>query len=209
MADDVQDPPEAAAGASLPPLATAADLQALKVDVSDLEAVAVTLDAVSSAIRAAAGVPINLATSTVRFWTEPARRLELPARPVRQVHAVKLDGVEITDWKLRGSSLWRSVAWHQRGAVPSEVEVTFTHGYDPVPADIVRLTCVLAAAGLAEVTDGLGETRGLSYTKIDDFSEGYTAGENEVVDKTSIPAETRAMLRRRFGTGSTVMDSVR
>ncbi|GAB3166625.1 hypothetical protein GCM10027059_25860 [Myceligenerans halotolerans] len=194
---------------ALTPLAAVADLQARGIDTSDTDRIDALLDEASSAVRDAAGSAISRSTSTVTLWTEASRRIELPARPVQAVATVTLDGVAVTDYKLRGSALWRDCYWQQPDKTPGELVVTFTHGYDPVPADIVGLVCSLVAAGLASADDGYDPKRGKSYERIDDYQYGMQTGDDELVSPMELPDRTRTWLRARFGTGSTVMGTVR
>ncbi|GMA26195.1 hypothetical protein GCM10025864_39540 [Luteimicrobium album] len=194
------------------PLATVADLQALGVDTTTNPALVDSLlDSVSSAVRDAAGSLITRTTSTATIWTEASRRLELPVRPVRSVSSVKIDDQDFTSYRLLGSSLWRDCYWHQPGETPSAVTVTFDHGYDEVPADIVNLVCMLVAAGVNEAANGgLASHRGLSSERIDDAQISYATGESEVVDVTELPERTKLALRQRFGTPRTgVYETVR
>lgn len=188
--------------ADYPPLATAADLAKYNIDTSDTELVDELLDSVSAAIRDAAGVPITRETSEVTLPGVCNEFLQLPGGPVRSVASVLVDGTVVTDYKIRDGRLWRRRGW---GNVSTDVEVTYTHGYDEVPADIVKLTCTLVAAGINEATseDGPASRRGLaSWSEgVDDYrvQETYTRGRDEVVDVTSIPERTREWLRARFG----------
>jgi len=191
---------------TLEPLATVADLAALNIDVSDGGLAESLLTSVSAAIREAAGTPISRTTSTVRFATEASRRIELPARPVVTVGTVLLDGQPLvagTDYVVRDGHLWRlgGRPWHDYGRVPRELEVTFTHGYDPIPPDIVRTVCVYVAAGIAAAADGFEGHRGLQYRSIDDAREGFLSGADEIVDPTELTERTKAALRARFGGG--------
>lgn len=193
---------------ALTPLATAADLSARGIDVTDTFAVITQLDAASAAIRAAAGCAISRQTSTVTLWTESSRRIELPARPVVSVATVVLDGVTLTlntDYVLRGSSLWSlGGAWQEPGSIPGALVVTFTHGFAEVPADIVDLTCALAGAGLAAVADGFAANTGKQYESIDDYRVGFAIGADAVVSVMELPDRTARSLRRRFGSGGAV-----
>lgn len=189
----------------LSPLITAADLSArgIPLDRADVD-----IASASAAIRDAAGCAIAHETSTVTFPAEASRRIELPARPVRAVTSVLLDGVVVTDWVLRGSSLWRDSWWSSPCEIPSEVTVTFEHGFDEVPEDIVDLACSLVAGAQAERASG--SHRGEAYTRIDDYQVGYVQdAAAERVSAFELPERTRAMLRRRFGSGSVVAGSVR
>jgi hypothetical protein len=194
---------------ALAPLADAASLQARGIDISNTDRINALLAAASAAVRDAAGSAISQETSTVTLWTEAARRIELPARPVESVAAVTLDGVAVTDYRLRGSALWRQCYWQLPDATPGELVVTFTHGYDPVPADIVDLVCSLVAAGLSSADDDYDPKRGKTYERIDDYQYGMQTGGDELVSPMELPERTRAWLRRRFGVGSTVVGTVR
>src|SRR5690625_1731221 len=128
---------------SVDSLATVEDLAALGIEVSDSVLAERLLASVSAEVRDAAGVPITKATSTVSFPTEASRRIELPGYLPRDVTGVSLDGAQLTegaDYVVRAGCLWRvGVAhWHRPGDVSSELTVTYTHGYDTVPEDIVR-----------------------------------------------------------------------
>jgi hypothetical protein len=194
---------------ALAPLAAVADLTARGIDTSNTDRIDALLDAASASVRDAAGSAISRATSTVTLWTEASRRIELPARPVVSVASVTLDGVTVTDYKLRGSALWRDCYWQMPRDTPGEVVVTFTHGYATVPADVVDLVCSLVAAGNAATEDGYDPKRGMSYERIDDYQYGMTTGADEVVSPMELPERTRAWLRSRFGASSTVVGTVR
>ena len=188
-------------------LAVHEDLEVRGINAGQAEAA--LLAAASDAIRAEAGSLIGRATSTVTFSTEASRRLELPARPVISVDSVRLDGEPVADYKVRGSSLWRDCYWQRPGAVPSEVEVTFTHGWDPIPAVVIDLVCSLVAAGVSAIGDNYDPKRRMSYERIDDYQYGLRTGDDEITSVMELPPRTTAMLRRRFGIGSTVTGSVR
>lgn len=195
---------------ALAPLATVADLSALGIDTTNSALVDSLLTSVSAAVRDAAGVPISRTISTVTMWTEASRRIELPARPVHSVTDVTLDGEPVTDYVVRGSSLWRTCLWQAHNAIPGELTLTFDHGLDEVPADIVKMVCTFVAAGLNEVEEGIGEGRGLSSERIDDYQASFTRGDDELVDKTELPERTRRRLRQRFGGASaTVLGTTR
>ena len=200
----------------LEPLATVADLAALGIDTTKTALVESLLESVSAEVRDAAGSLITKITSTVSFATESSRRIELPARPVREVSSVSLDGRELVDgvdYVAHSDSLWRlgGTTWHAYGDVPSVLVVTFEHGYDTVPADVVRMVCMYVAAGLAASEDGFSGNRGLQYIGVDDYREGYLAGADEVVDPSELTERTKRNLRARFsaGSGPAVIESIR
>lgn len=80
--------------------------------------------------------------------------LYLPQRPVISVAAVSVAGAALAvgDWIVQGDAIYRHFGWgRSRGASgrwnqPDTVTVTYTHGYDAVPGDIVRVVCKLAQA---------------------------------------------------------------
>lgn len=185
----------------LPPLASAADLEALGIDTSDMSRVDSLLVSVSAEVREAAGVPISRTTSTVTVGGTCDVFLDLPGRPVRAVSSVEVDGSSVDDWRLVDGRLWRRCGW---AGTHAPVTVTYDHGFDEVPADIVRLVCMFVAAGLHAAEDGYGSRRGMAYERIDDYQAGYMQGEHEVVDPAGIPERTRRMLRERFGAGAFV-----
>lgn len=189
-------------------LATAADLSARGI-TGDYATLSALLDAATDAVRAEAGTIISRETSTVTFPTEASRRIELPARPVHAVTSVLLDGEAITDWHLRGTSLWRESPWQRRGAIPSELTVTFEHGWDLAPAAVVDIVCALVAGGLAAVAEGYDPKRRMSYERIDDYQYGLRTGDDEITSVMELPRRTTDLLRRRFGIGSAVVGSAR
>lgn len=194
---------------ALSPLADTDDLTARGIDTTNASRVAALLNAASAAIRDAAGCAISRVTATVTLWTEPSRRIELPAKPVQSVSSVVLDGVPVTDYKLRGSGLWLNGYWQMPGDIPGELVVTFDSGYDPVPDDVVDLCCSLVAGGLAAAEDGYDPKRGMGYERIDDYQYGMATGDDEVVSPMELPESTRAWLRGRFAGGATVVGTVR
>jgi hypothetical protein len=109
-------------------------------------------------------------------WTTDAplsRVLWLPQRPVTAVTSVKVDGVVITDWRLRGARLIRPCAWSTGcDTTPPEVEVTYTHGI-PVGderLDLAKDACIAFAAAARTNPDGL------KSESIDDYSRAFAGG---------------------------------
>lgn len=180
-------------------LATLADLESYGIDVTDEQAASSLLDSVSDAVRSAAGCPITFGEWTVDIPGEQSRKLDLPCRAVRSVSKVLVDGKPVDDWRLLGSSLYREEPWSPFGRIPSVVTVTFTGGWDPIPADIVRLVCSYVAAGLHQLADGgPGAHSGIAYERLDDAQVGYTHDGTQI-DATELPEATRRSLRNRFG----------
>lgn len=186
---------------ALAPLATSADLSVRGVEVSDSALVESKLAAASEAVREAAGSAISSTTSTVAVEAPRGNWLRLPSQPVTAVTSVTVDGEAVTDYRLISGALWRGGGW-ARSCVPAVVEVTFTHGFDEVPADIVELVCDFAIAGINNADEGA--RIGLAYESIDDYRVGFTQGADAVASVMEVPQRTRAMLRARFGGGSYV-----
>ncbi|KAA6216392.1 hypothetical protein [Streptomyces filamentosus] len=142
----------------LPPLATVADLAVMLgrtfTPTQEAQAQAL-LDQASSVVRAYVRQDITRATTTDTFTMrrpDPTMHrcggmVTLSQRPIVDISSVKVNGVEATDWWQDGSDLLLSSwAWADPPAAhrPPQVEVTYTHGWDPVPGDIE--TIVLQAA---------------------------------------------------------------
>lgn len=195
---------------NFPTLATVVDLSDFNVEFPNEGMAERMLEAVSSGIRDAAGVPISKTTSTVTLYGRQEEFLPVPGGPLREVVEVISEGQPVTDFKVRDGRLWRRHGW---GRIDDDISVTFTHGWDPVPADVVKLAVNLTAAGINEAVSegGLASRRGLvsHQESIDDYSvqESYVRGEDEVVDLTEIPPRTRAWLRERFSSQAFVTGS--
>ena len=185
-------------------LATLADLESYGIDVTDEQAASSLLDSVSDAVRSAAGCPITFGEWTVDIPGEQSRKLDLPCRAVRSVSKVLVDGKPVDDWRLLGSSLYREEPWSPFGRIPSVVTVTFTGGWKPIPADIVRLVCSYTAAGLHQLeAGGPGAPVGVSYERVDAAQVGYAQSDETQIDVTELPESTKRSLRNRFGANVT------
>ncbi|MFD6363173.1 hypothetical protein ACFWFX_25480 [Streptomyces roseolus] len=142
----------------LPPLATVADLAVMLgrtfTPTQEAQAQAL-LDQASSVVRRYMRQDITRATTTDTFTMRRADptmhrcggMVTLPQRPIVDISSVKANGVETADWWQDGSDLLLS-SWAWAGPPdahrPPQVEVTYTHGWDPVPGDIEAI--VLQAA---------------------------------------------------------------
>lgn len=183
------------------PLASLPDLIELGIDVSNVVLAESLLASVSADIREAAGAPISLTTATITTGGTSESYMRIPGGPVRSVATVKLDGKPIDDWRLIDGQLWRCTGW---GHPHVPLTITYEHGRDPVPSDIVRLTCMLVSAGIHAAEDGFGANRGKAYESGDDYRIGYLQGGDEIIDPTEIPERTRIRLRERFGASAYV-----
>lgn len=195
---------------ALEPLATVADLVALGLTVDDSETAIVHnyLAVASTTVRQAAGTPISQTTSTVTLEGEVDQRLRLPGPPITAVAAVELDGVALTDWRLRSDRLWRFGGWTACDG-PSEVEVTYTHGLPEVPADIIDLVGRLVAGALASYrAEDAGASLGtqvVTSERIGDYAVTY--GGDGLATDMELPAYLRDRLAARFGGGISLMRS--
>lgn len=184
----------------LDPLATIADLAArgVTVEPSETGAVETYLAVASALIREAAGSPISQTTGTV-VLEATGTRLRLPGQPVTAVSGVTVDGVAVSDYKLRAGAVTRSCGFPE-GA---EVEVTYTHGLPTVPADIVDLACRLAGQELLALRSGAGPSRPLKTERIGDYAVGFdTAVDSGTMMLTDFQ---RNRLAARFGSGAGVV----
>lgn len=193
---------------ALDPLATLDDLDVRGVDITDAAKATAMLDAASAAIREAAGTAITLTTSTVVVPGGSEEMLNLPGT-VREVTSVTVGGSVLasTDYTVVGNQVWRFGGWQSRltnetsfflpadQTRPTLITVTYTHGLDAAPADIVDLCCDLATAGM--LSSGPRDSR-VSTESVDDYRVGFTTGEDAVASVFELPERTKAALRQRF-----------
>lgn len=189
-------------------LATTADLDARGI-ISNFAEVEVFLDVASTAVRDAAGTNITRDTSTVTVTAYPGdRTIRLPGPPIVSVDDVTIDGKPAEGWDMVDAGVWRQTPWTRDR--PVQVDVTYTHGLEDVPDDIVHLVCSMVAAAKTRLDsdpDGLGlaadNGRRQSVT-IDNFSETYatSADAMAVANEMVLPRLTREWLRKRFGGGA-------
>src|SRR5690625_3818417 len=93
------------------PLATVDDLEGRGITVEPQVLAESLLASVSAAVRDAAGSPISLEESTITLSGTPSQWLPLSVYAPRDPSAVTIDDVEVTDFKLIDSRLWRSGGW--------------------------------------------------------------------------------------------------
>lgn len=180
------------------PLATRADLLARGINIPVGVDEQVFLEAASAAIRDAAGSPITRTIAKLQLPSTSEQWLSLSLSPVHAVSNVKIGNATVADFTFMGDRLWRAAGW-QVTAVPELVTADVDFGLTTAPDDIVDLCCSLAAAALAAVGEGYDPQRGLSNVRIDDYSESYFRGEDEIINPLALPTRTRDWLRSRFG----------
>lgn len=160
--------------ATLPPLATIADLEAYLGHPVDPVTGAAALDMASGWVRAYCGWTISLQTG-VTFVCDGTGTclLDLPTMHLVDVHEVRLGidvlvndptDVEGYDWS-RAGQLWRDAGWPER---MRNVEVDCDHGYDPVPQALVGAVCAVAGRHIVNPSNVRMQTVG---TVIEQFHD--------------------------------------
>lgn len=194
-----------------PALATPAELEVLlqrTFTEAEASAAELLLDLVSGAIRSYTGQFITVATTTDRIKVTSGR-VGLPQRPVSEVSAVaNVSGTTLLHTWDAGPQVWLSsclpVANGPSGhRAPSYVDVTYTHGYATVPADIRAVALQVAARSMGAAADQTGMQSeaigGYSYSMGAAAAQGvvgFMAGERAVLDRYKMPAGPIRMERR-------------
>lgn len=124
----------------------------------------------SARIRREAGQQITRTTSTVRL-TAWRGRVTLPSPPVTAVTLVKRVLADDTTETFTG---WRWDRYDKLTGVCGDVDVTYTHGWDPLPDELLELVCSVASR-LGATPDGGGMEAGIRSESIDDYSVTYAA----------------------------------
>jgi hypothetical protein len=143
----------------------------------------------SAAVRAYTGQTISAATTTARTrvrWGEA----RLSQRPVTTVdEAAAVDGTVLTGWEWDGLD-------RLTGLTDDVVDITYTHGWEPVPDDVIGVVCAIAARSLpgdadpgivSEAIAGYSYTRG-SVTAAGPW--GMFTQEQQILDRYRRPGGT-------------------
>lgn len=172
------------------------------------------LEDASGEMRAVIGQDLTRATSTVQLYldgTEVRRHsgrqlrmgyVALPAVPVVLIQEVQVNGATIppSEMLLRHNTLYIPDVHME-----DWLEVTYTHGFETLPEELVKWTCVLAASTLSAVekTGALGTTAGISQHSrtIDDYTEGWANYSGYKAPGMSVPPEIGVRLRALYGGG--------
>lgn len=150
-------------------------------------------------VQAAAGQRILDVTDTAIIdvtgddWDE---WLQLPQLPVRSVATVLLDGVADTGWVLRRQMLWRLYGWNIHWFQPTQVTVTFTHGY-LAGSQALQLA---RDATLAVARGGFRNPSGITSEAIDDYKVTFV----EADARMQVPPSLKATLVAAYGAGAYV-----
>lgn len=188
---------------ALAPLATLDDLESRLVGgIDNPDRAEVLLRDASAAVRAYTGQELSAGSSTVRLRVQNGRA-RLPQQPVVAVSAVDdVDGNGLTFWwpgggqviDLRGIPVAnRSEGWWR---CATYIDVSYDHGYDEVPDDIVAVVCQIAGRALGTSA----EQTGVQQERIGTYSYslggaaaagavGMLAGERAILDRYRLPAQ--------------------
>jgi len=160
-------------------------------DGDDAEQVEALLEAASDHLRHVIGQDVFPQTQSTYTAYPTFGREDLPQWPVVSVDAVERDGVPV-EFSYRPGFIT------VKGDDP--VDVTFTWGVDEAPAELKRLSLVLAAQALSmfEVTGALS-AGGLSSLSIDDFRAAFADGGSET--GVALTKHAARSIRERFGRG--------
>lgn len=123
------------------------ELRTGTIEPGELTRATVVLDDASNAVRAYTGQMISLETTTVR--SRPAGcTIWLSQRPVIAVAGLNdINDNAIEGWVFDGIDRITL-------AIPvNVVDVTYVHGYDRIPDDIIGVVCAIAARSLASDAD--------------------------------------------------------
>lgn len=150
-------------------LATTADLELrTSVEYEELEA-EMALRGASKKVQTYTGQTFALATTTERLKVKASRFVKLPQRPVVDVTAVvDMDDVAVEFEWYAGDKVTISPnvpdtwSFYARTTPIEWVDVTYEHGYDDIPDDIIAIVCQIAGRALASPADQTagGETLG-------------------------------------------------
>lgn len=127
------------------------------------------LERASVRLRRAAGQQISETTSTVRLRVDGGVAT-LPGPPVSAVTTVaKLTedgGTTLTGWRWDGYDRVTCIPWCY------DVNVTYVHGFNPVPDELKELVCSVAVR-LGSAPSSGGMEAGIRSESIDDYSVTY------------------------------------
>lgn len=106
----------------------------------DLDTASATLVLTVASGQFAREAETAFAATTVTWstaWANGCTELRPPFRPITAVSAVRVNGVTVTGWVLRGDMLYRIAGFGYRYAYPpDQVDVDLTYGYTTVPDDV-------------------------------------------------------------------------
>ncbi|MFE7954381.1 hypothetical protein [Streptomyces sp. NPDC057413] len=194
---------------ALPPLATAADLQAAGATGSD-EALELALRRASARVRRYTRQDITFVENDTVVLAGGERVLRLPQAPlvvdashplvvteVADFSGIEWLAVEDRDYSRLGNELTRGYPWQApsrlmgwpwnraQGIWAPKVRVTYSHGYTDIPEDIVDVVLDLATMNLANPEN-------LRQVSIDDYTRTYAA---ETIGSAALTKDHKEALR--------------
>lgn len=154
------------------------------------------LDA-SGTLRDVIRQPLTPATTTLPVPWNASGYFLIPLNPVTSVLSVS-NAAGVVDpslYTVQGQRLYVDPSVIDcDGLGEPQLTVTVQHGWDPIPREIQRWVCVLAAAQLAAVARGnLGNNGGVTSVAVDDGKVTYEKAADQ------IPAAVRDRLRATYG----------
>lgn len=164
---------------------TTSDYLADPAELADRLGVAETDPSMLSALRsatarfrAAVRHPVSLIENdTVLLDGDGSRSLVLPAAPVVSVSTVHVGDHEVSDYRWsRAGLLRRDAGWPDELGV---VEVTYSHGHDPIPEEIADVVLNAAETAFTGAQDVASMTVGGQQVT---FRQGTSATWSTVVD---------------------------
>lgn len=195
--------------------ATASDLASYLQQDVDTATAELLLDLATGAIQSATGQTVEQVTDDAVTVAAPSgEKLVLPERPASTPTLVKVDGSAVTDYyadvpddPLEPTVLYRPGGWEAWDSVTGtllRVEVTYTHGYATIPAEIKGI-CLDVAARAYRNPEGLRSRE----RAVDDYRESDTYATETVGGSVMLsPSEVRAA-RRALGLPSARAVSLR
>jgi hypothetical protein len=147
------------------PLATPEQLAARMTATATPERVDAALTDASATVRSYTGQHFTRAVTTDTLASHCCAQVRLPQRPVQEVLDV-LVGDVVATWRFNGTDRV-DITWPRAGAWYAAV--TYDHGYDEIPDDIVAVVCNVAARSLASPP----ERAGMTQQSITNYSESF------------------------------------
>lgn len=149
------------------------------------------------------GQSLEAGESTVTERVPVGGVVNLPIVPAREIHAVvNADTGHPVTFEFENS---KQVLVH--APARSRVRITYTRGYTKIPPELVKYTCVLAAAQLAAADAGnLGLSGGISGISIDDGRVSFATRPGEQGEGLALPARIESSLRSTYGSLASTVD---
>lgn len=157
------------------------------------------LEDASTYLRGVIGYDIYPQTQSEFTAYPDAGQVDLPQVPVISIDSVKRDGVDVR---------YTFRPYYLTVDRDDPIDVTFTWGYESIPAELTRIACVLVSGALLTLENGIGMTAGgLSSVALDDFKLAWAdAGASSGMVLPPIQAEA---ICRQFGRGDVSVVSPR